>query len=229
MSQSDENAPGTRVEFKVPEEFHEFPLHLPPDLTDRYVEELAGEIWVNGTDFQRETTAACYRELVDGLSADGVLHASLGLFSTEEDRLSIANLIVRIEELRPAPPEVAAAGLHEALSLSPHRDVHRVDLPCGPAVVSFHALEVGAGEAGPGIPFVQIELYVPSNDGEFLVVFALSTPSIAELPVYVDLMSQIGETVAFVRDRGEPAGRNDGRGPLAPRSSVEADVRSVFG
>lgn len=167
-----------------------------------------------------------YREVAGSLDADGVLHAALGLFATEDDRISTANLLVRIEEVEPGDPGIAAAALHEMLSLEPHRDVHQVDLECGPAVVSFHATEVDGEQVAAPFAFLHIELYVPSPFGGYLVVFSLSTPSLADLPVYVSLMSEIGESVHFARDRGTSGGTPAGP-PEQPGTG--GDVRSVFG
>ena len=226
MSTSLHEAPGVLVEFESPDVFHEIPLHLPPDALDAQVAELAARIWPGGTDFQREATAAVYREVAGSLDADGVLHAALGLFATEDDRISTANLLVRIEEIEPGDPRIAAAALHEMLSLEPHRDVHEVDLECGPAVVSFHATEVDGEQIAAPFAFLHIELYVPSPFGGYLVVFSLSTPSLADLPVYVSLMSEIGESVHFARDRGASGGVPEGS-PEQP--SAGGDARSVFG
>src|SRR6185312_8052933 len=104
MSTSLYEAPGVLVEFESPDVFHEIPLHLPADALDAQVSELAARIWPGGTDFQREATAAVYREVAGSLDADGVLHAALGLFATEDDRISTANLLVRIEETEPGDP-----------------------------------------------------------------------------------------------------------------------------
>ncbi|MDX3098703.1 hypothetical protein PV703_19450 [Streptomyces sp. ME01-24h] len=226
MSTSLREAPGVLVEFESPDVFHEIPLHLPPDAFDAQVSELAARIWPGGTDFQREATAAVYREVAGSLDADGVLHAALGLFATEDDRISTANLLVRIEEIDPGDPGMAATALHELLSLEPHRDVHKVDLDCGPAVVSFHATAVDGEQVAEPFAFLHIELYVPSPFGGYLVVFSLSTPSLADLPVYVALMSEIGESVHFARDRGASGGVPEGS-PEQP--SAGGDARSVFG
>ncbi|MEV5881753.1 hypothetical protein AB0L74_03310 [Streptomyces sp. NPDC052020] len=222
------------IEFESPEDFHEIPLMLPPDAFEAALEELAAKIWPGGTDFQREVTAAVYRTMAEALEEDGTVHAAVGLFETEAGEVSIANLLVRVEDIEPDSPQVVAASLHEALSLEEHRDVHRVDLACGPATVSFHATEFGGGEVQNPIAFAHVELYVPSPFGGKLLVITLSTPSLAELPVYVGLMSRLGDTVRFNRDTDEdPAsGAEDGEDtPDAQgrRMTIGQETRSVFG
>lgn len=173
------------IDFESPEDFHEIPLMLPPDAFEAALQELALEIWPEGTDFQREVTAFAYRAMAEALAEDGTVHAAVGLFETEAGEVSIANLLVRVETIQLDRPEIVAASLHEMLSLEEHRDVHRVDLTCGPAVVSFHATELSGGQVQQLIAFAHVELYVPSPFGGDLLVITLSTPSLAELPVYV--------------------------------------------
>ncbi|WP_437015485.1 hypothetical protein [Streptomyces sp. enrichment culture] len=229
MAASRYAATGVLVEFDSPEEFYEIPLHLPPDALDSQITDLARKIWPGGTDFQRNATAACYREIAESLHDDGVLHSALGLFSTEDGRVSTANLITRIEETEPCDPDVACGALHEMLSMEPHRDVHKVDLKCGPAVVSFHAVEFESkDQLSSGLAFAHIELYVPSPIGGYLLVFSLSTPSIADLPVYTSLMAQIGDTVSFSRSP-EPALTPAESDETSHGRSVDDEIRSVFG
>jgi hypothetical protein len=114
------------------------------------------------------------------------------------------------------------------LSLEQHRDVHQVELECGPAVVSFHSVEFEREQPEPSFAFAHIELYVPSPIGGYLLIFALSTPSLEDLPIYVSLMSQIGDSVTFSRDHGTvPQADGDDRPPR--QRSTDDDVRSVFG
>ncbi|WP_148592434.1 hypothetical protein [Streptomyces sp. WAC01526] len=206
------------IEFETPDVFHELPLHLPAEVLDAALWELAEKIWPAGTEFQRETTALVYADLTDTLVADGVMYASLGLFETEDGEVSTANLIARVESVDGEEPAVVAASVQEELALQEHRDVHQVDLPCGPAVLSFHSTEIDGDSALSSLAFAHVELYVPSSLPGWLAVLSLSTPSFAELPRYVDWLRQIGESLAF-RLAAQPE----------EESRTPTDVRSVFG
>ena len=151
------------IEFETPDVFHELPLHLPAEVLDAALWELAEKIWPAGTEFQRETTALVYADLTDTLVADGVMYASLGLFETEDGEVSTANLIARVESVDGEEPAVVAASVQEELALQEHRDVHQVDLPCGPAVLSFHSTEIDGDSALSSLAFAHVELYVPSS------------------------------------------------------------------
>ncbi|MFF9782495.1 hypothetical protein YWIDRAFT_01969 [Streptomyces sp. SceaMP-e96] len=206
------------IEFETPDVFHELPLHLPAEVLDAALWELAEKIWPAGTEFQRETTALVYADLTDTLVADGVMYASLGLFETEDGEVSTANLIARVESVDGEEPAVVAASVQEELALQEHRDVHQVDLPCGPAVLSFHSTEIDGDSALSSLAFAHVELYVPSSVPGWLAVLSLSTPSFAELPRYVGWLRKIGETFTF---------------RLAAQAEEESptpnDIRSVFG
>lgn len=219
----------TLVEFEVPEGFHDIPLLLPPELFEPSLAELAEKIWPGGTEFQREVAAAVYRDMAQALEEDGTLHASIGLFETDEGGVSTANLLVRRDAVQLDAPDVAAASLHEMLSLEEHREVHEVDLACGPAVVSFHAAQMQGGLVEQPLVFAHIELYVPSPFGGDLLVVSLSTPSLAELPVYVGTMSRFGDTIRFSRETGVDAPADGAADTAEQKVSIDEETRSVFG
>ncbi|MEU6959972.1 hypothetical protein [Streptomyces chrestomyceticus] len=204
----------------TPEGFHELPLHLPPDVLDAALWELAEKIWPGGTEFQRETTAVAYSELTATLAADNVLYASVALYETDDGAVSTANLLVRAEAVEPDAPEIVAASVQEGLAFEEHRSVDRVDLPCGPAVLSLHATETDGTGILPTLDFAHIELYVPAPVRGWLLVLALTTPCFDDLPRYTGILRQIGESLAV-----RPAAHEDD-GPEAPAAG---DVRAVFG
>ncbi|WP_438484876.1 hypothetical protein [Streptomyces sp. S186] len=209
------------VALDTPEGFHELPLHLPADVLDAALWELAEKIWPGGTEFQRETTATLYSDLTASLTADELLHASVALYETEDGAASTAHLLVRAEAVAPEAPEVIAASFQETLSLDEHRSVARVDLPCGPAVLSLHATETEGEAVLPALEFAQIELYVPSPIQGWLIVLALTTPCFADLPRYTGILRQIGESLAI-----RPAEQSDETSAKTPAAD---DVRAVFG
>ncbi|MGW8397736.1 hypothetical protein ACWGLP_13750 [Streptomyces lydicus] len=204
----------------TPEGFHELPLHLPPDVLDAALWELAEKIWPGGTDFQRETTAVVYSDLTATLAADNVLHASVAFYEAEEGAASTAHLLVRAEAVEPEAPEIVAASFQETLSFDEHRSIARVDLPCGPAVLSLHATETEGGAILPALEFAHVELYVPSPVRGWLVVLALTTPCFADLPRYTGILRQIGESLVV-----RPAEQADD----LPETPEAGGVRAVFG
>ncbi|WP_240979246.1 hypothetical protein [Streptomyces sp. HNM0574] len=204
----------------TPEGFHELPLHLPADVLEAALWELAEEIWPGGTEFQRVTTAVAYSDLTSALTADNVLHASVGLYETEDGAASTAHLLVRAEAVDLEAPEVVAAAFQEVLSFEEHRSVARVDLPCGPAVLSLHATETEGEAALLAVEFAHIELYVPSPIRGWLLVLALTTPCFTDLPRYTSILRQIGETLVVrpAEQEGDSA-----------ETSVVSDMRATFG
>ncbi|MFJ9613811.1 hypothetical protein [Streptomyces noursei] len=204
----------------TPEGFHDLPLHLPADVLDAALWELAERIWPGGTEFQRETTAIVYSDLTTALTADDVLHTAVALYETEDGAASTAHLLVRAQAVEPQAPEVVAASFQETLSFDEHRNVARVDLPCGPAVLSLHATETEGGAVLPALEFAQVELYVPAPVPGWLIVLALTTPCFADLPRYTGILRQIGESLAV-----RPAGQED----EPPKTPAAGDVRAVFG
>ncbi|MEU8783476.1 hypothetical protein [Streptomyces sp. NPDC048637] len=204
----------------TPEGFHELPLHLPPDVLDAALWELAEKVWPGGTDFQRETTAVIYSDLTATLTADNALHASVAFYETEDGTASTAHLLVRAEAVDPEAPEIVAASFQETLSFDEHRSIARVDLPCGPAVLSLHATETEGEAILPALDFAHVELYVPSPVRGWLVVLALTTPCFADLPRYTGILRQIGESLVIRRaDEAEDL----------PETPAAGGVRAVFG
>ncbi|MEV6563510.1 hypothetical protein [Streptomyces kronopolitis] len=204
----------------TPEGFHELPLHLPPDVLDAALWELAEKIWPGGTDFQRETTAVVYSDLTATLAADNVLHASVAFYETEDGAASTAHLLVRAEAVAPEAPEIITASFQETLSFDEHRSIARVDLPCGPAVLSLHATETEGEAILPALEFAHVELYVPSPVRGWLVVLALTTPCFADLPRYTGILRQIGESLVL-----RPAEQAED----LPETPAAGGVRAVFG
>ncbi|WP_246096196.1 hypothetical protein [Streptomyces botrytidirepellens] len=204
----------------TPEGFHELPLHLPPDVLDAALWELAEKIWPEGTEFQRETTAVVYSDLTEALAADNALHAAVAFYEAEDGSVSTAQLLVRAEAVDPEAPEVVAASFQELLSLADHRSVARVDLPRGPAVLSLHATETEGEAILPALDFAHIELYVPAPVPGWLVVLALTTPCFADLPRYTGILRQIGESLVM---------RSAERADDLPKGPAAGDVLAAFG
>lgn len=208
------------ITLDTPEGFHDLPLHLPAEVLDAALWELAQKIWPGGTEFQRETTAIVYSDLTMALTADDVLHAAVALYETEDGAASTAHLLVHAKAVDPEAPEIVTASFQEALSFDEHRNVARVDLPCGPAVLSLHATETEGSATLPALEFAQIELYVPAPVRGWLIVLALTTPCFADLPRYTGILRQIGESLVVGPAQQETE---------LSKAPVAGDVRAVFG
>lgn len=198
----------TGFTFDVPVQFHDLGMHLTDEERWVHLEELAAEIWPGGTLDQRQGVQRFYAELADAAAGDGATYAGIGLMATEDDRVSTASLIVRSETIEGADVELITTTLLETLSLDPACDVYRTEVETGPAVVVFAGVEWTPGTPEEGaptpeaIPLVRIDTYVPLPEISELLVLSLTTPSLPDLPMYVELMAQTAESVRILGDDG---------------------------
>ncbi|MEU9132138.1 hypothetical protein AB0D08_29205 [Kitasatospora sp. NPDC048540] len=215
--------------FRVPVHFHDLGMHLTDQERWEHLDELACEIWSGGTTDQRQGVRTLYADIADAAAEDGALYAGVALFATEDDRISTASLIVRADPIDDGDPEMIVATLQETLSLNPSSDVRRVEAEAGSAVLAFtgvewqpQAPEDAAGDPPP-LTMARVEAYLPLPDLGTLVVLALTTSSLPELPDYVALLAQTTESVRRLDETG-PAG-------LPAQSNTEAAerVEAAFG
>ncbi|MFJ8045325.1 hypothetical protein ACIRBX_32955 [Kitasatospora sp. NPDC096147] len=198
--------PETGFTFDVPVHFHDLGMHLSDEERWAHLGELAAEIWSGGTEAQREGVQRFYAEVADSAAADGATYAGICLMATEDDRVSTASLIARSETLEGGDVELITSTLMETLSLDPACDVHRTEVEAGPAVVVFAGVEwlPGAAEEGAPAPeplqLVRVDTYLPLPEISELLVFSLTTSSLPDLPVYVELMAQTAESVRLLGD-----------------------------
>ncbi|MFI5534367.1 hypothetical protein ACIA8O_38130 [Kitasatospora sp. NPDC051853] len=217
------NVPDRGFTFEVPVHFHDLAMHLDEAARWAHLEELACEIWSGGTADQRSGVQQLYADIAEAAAQDGAIYAGVAMFATEDDRISSASLIARTDPIEAGDLETIVATLEETLSLNPSNDVQRVEVEAGPAVVSFSAVEwqigpADAPERPEPIVLARVDAYVPLPDLGTLLVLALSTPSLPELPDYVALLSQTAETVRRLDEEpvaatvpGQPAGETAAR------------------
>lgn len=217
------NAQDRGFTFEVPVHFHDLAMHL--DETERWahLEELACEIWSGGTADQREGVQQLYAGIAEAAARDGAIYAGVAMFATEDDRISSASLIARTDPIEAGDVEMIVSTLEETLSLNPSNDVRRVEVEAGPAVVSFAATEwqfdpADAPERPEPIVMARVDAYLPLPDLGTMLVFALTTPSLPELPDYVALLSQTAESVRRLDEEpvtvavpGQPTGETAAR------------------
>ncbi|WP_101258002.1 hypothetical protein [Streptomyces barkulensis] len=191
----------------APEEFRSLGLEYTDEEREEYLVRLMDVIWPGGTDEEHHRLSAWYREVAEAAAADGAVYTGICLLSTDDDRISTASLTVRCEPLEDDDAELAARGLVELLSLDEFQEVHRVEAEFGPAVLVISGFEVTPGGAprdttpvpssAPVSPivFARADVYCPLPAVSQLLVFSLTTPSLRELPWYVQRLSEIAHTV----------------------------------
>ena len=190
--------PELRIEF--PLTLHSLGLDLDDAEREAHLREVAAEVWCGGTQAQRDAVRGWYAEVAEAAAADGAFYAGLGIFATPDDRMSTVTLVARLDTTDRTDARTATDALHEVLSLTSAHDVHPVELECGPAVVSFSAVEYRAGADEHGarpdpVEIARAEVYVPLPELEGLLVLGLATPSLLDLPDYVRMLSHVAETV----------------------------------
>ncbi len=195
------------IRWEVPVLFHSLGVALAEEERAAHIAEVAAEVWSGGTEFQRTTVAGWYAEIAAEAAEDGAVYAGFALLGTEDDRVSVATLVILAEESDTSEPEIAAAALVEYLSLDPANEVIRSDVNCGPAVLSVSGavmdLTEQAGEP-TSLNLAQAEVYLPVPDADTLLVCRLSTPSLRDFPEYVTMLAQMADTVVYRRP-GSPA------------------------
>ncbi|WP_441246441.1 hypothetical protein [Kitasatospora sp. McL0602] len=188
------------IRWEVPVIFHSLGVALSEEERSAHISEVAAEVWSGGTEFQRTTVAGWYSEIAAEAAEDGAVYAGFALLGTEDDRVSVATLVILAEESDTSDPAIAAAALVEFLSMDPAHEVIRSDVSCGPAVVSISGMIMDLTEQA-GVPtsleLAQAEVYIPVPGADTLLVCRLSTPSIADFPEYVTMLAQMADTVVY--------------------------------
>jgi hypothetical protein len=214
------------IRWEVPVIFHSLGVALSEEDRAAHIAEVAAEVWSGGTEFQRSTVADWYREIAAEAAEDGVVYTGFALLGTEDDRVSIATLVVLAEESDTSDPEIAAAALVELLSMDPSHEVFRSDVSCGPAVVSISGMVMDLTEqAGEptSLSLAQTEVYIPVPGADTLLVCRLSTPSIADFPEYVTMLAQMADTVTY-----NPSGATAEAAPAATPPN-QSRITEAFG
>ena len=198
------------IRWEVPVVFHSLGVSLPEEDRAAHIAEIAAEVWSGGTEYQRTTVGGWYSEIAAEAAEDGAVYAGFALLGTEDDRVSIATLVILAEESDTSDPEIAATALVELLSQDPANEVIRSDVNCGPAVLVVSGIVMDlteqAGEPTK-LELAQAEVYLPVPGTDTLLVCRISTPSLADFPDYVTMLAQMANTVVHLRPGDtEPGG-----------------------
>ncbi|URN13372.1 hypothetical protein LUW77_23400 [Streptomyces radiopugnans] len=233
----------------APEEFRSLGLEYTDEEREEHLVRLMDAIWPGGTDEEQDRLSAWYRDVAEAAAADGAVYTGICLLRTDDDRISTASLTVRCEPLQDHDADLAVRGLVELLSLDEFQEVHRVEAGVGPAVLVISGFEVTPGEA-PGdavsapssapvspIVFARADVYCPLPAVSQLLVFSLTTPSLRELPWYVQRLSEIAHTVEIpeqtpsagtsgprARAAGPGTGTGSGLGRVPGSSPISAFI-----
>lgn len=201
----------------LPHDFRDIPL--PPRSTEQAPPDL--DAWVAAADHFLDLLPADrpprhralalthlkgYSEL---LAAGGAVKAAACL-GQSDGRLSTASVLVSwVPAAGAAPADVAALGLYRALDARfPDRNVHAIELPVGPAVAVI-AERIVAGDDGTGpvdIPVRSIEVSIPIDEQPWVLVVALSSPSLPDWDNYEAIMATVCRSIHLA----EPATHPDG-------------------
>lgn len=190
------------VWFTVPEGFHVLPLAATAEERAAGAAEFVRELFPEGDDALWVPAAPYYAAIAEAMTASGLAHAALGIFSTD-DGVAHCSFTVTAVETGTTDPEVAAQGTRKILESDPLNDVRWIDLPCGPAVacITLSEMTVAAELTAEGKDVLlhtgQIQVHVPFPTGPFTAVFTLDTSAVEHWGDFCDMMVAILRTVTF--------------------------------
>ncbi|MHC8418340.1 hypothetical protein ACH121_00655 [Streptomyces sp. NB004] len=138
------------------------------------------------------------QQLLSALCGFGTVYCSIGLHRDDVDGRGAATplfslLTITWHDTNVAPRAVTAA--RAVTSVSGHSNVARVDLPCGPGVLS--ETNSAPPPALPPHPLLQIHAHLPHPDCKRIAVFTLSTGAVARRGEYRGVLRQVVESVRF--------------------------------
>ncbi|WP_354638708.1 hypothetical protein [Kitasatospora camelliae] len=215
---------GLDIRWEIPVQFHSLGVELPEDQREAHLAEVSAEIWSGGTEFQRTTVAGWYGEIAASAAEDGAIYSGLYLGGTEDDRITIATLVIQADQADTEDAETAAAAMQDMLSLDPANEVFRTEAPVGPVVVVISGVIAEFPDQGEGpakLELAQVTAYIPVAGAGTLVTMQLSTPSLPDFPEYVGILAGIVETVVYDRP-GAPTA-------AIPDQQTVARITEAFG
>jgi hypothetical protein len=222
-----------------PESLHSLGVHLPAEERYEHLRGVAKAVWPGGTEFQRDTVLSWYSDVANDAVSGGAFYSGFWLASTDDDRITTASLLGRVDQLKEQDAQASASGLRELLSQNPATDVEPVDVPCGPAVLTITGMEWTppspegntSGNGNPAeVPMARVDLYVPVPVMSRLLVLSLTTPSVQELPEYVGLLSYIAQSISVrAVSAGAPADAPHAVESGQTKVSIADKVQQDFG
>lgn len=212
------------IRWELPVQFHSLGVDLPEEQRAAHLAEISAEIWSGGTEFQRETVAGWYGDIAASAAEDGAIYSGLLLAGTEDDRVTVATLVIQADPADTDDAGVVADALQEMLSVDPANEVMRTEAPVGPVVVTVSGAVVEFPDGGEGattLELAQATAYIPVPGAGTLVTMQLSTPSLRDFPEYVGILAGVVDTVVYDRP-GVPA-------PDVPQQQTAARITEAFG
>ncbi|BAJ30383.1 MULTISPECIES: hypothetical protein [Kitasatospora] len=188
--------------WNVPVLFHSLGLELPEEDREAHIAEVAREVWVGGTDFQRDTVASWYRDIARTAAAAGAVYSGFLLGGLDDGRISTGTLVIQVDQVDTADAEAVAGSIEELLSLEPANEVFTVDAPVGPVVVAAYGTvnEFDDGEGGRArLELAGATAYIPVPQADTLVTMTVSTPTLSEFADYMTALATVVESVELVR------------------------------
>lgn len=91
--------------WNVPVLFHSLGLELPEEDREAHIAEVAREVWVGGTDFQRDTVASWYRDIARTAAAAGAVYSGFLLGGLDDGRISTGTLVIQVDQVDTADAE----------------------------------------------------------------------------------------------------------------------------
>ncbi|MFJ5923059.1 hypothetical protein ACIQF6_10670 [Kitasatospora sp. NPDC092948] len=196
------------IRWSLPVQFHSLGVDLPEQEREAHIAEVASEVWCGGTEFQRTTVASWYSDIAATAAEDGAVYSGFLLAGTEDDRVTVATLVIQADEADTSDAEAASAAIQDMLSLDPANEVFRTVAPVGPVVVSIAGslAEVSDEEGNTAkLELAQASAYIPVPDSDTLVTMTISTPTLTDFPEYVAMLAALVETVEYDRPGAQPA------------------------
>ncbi|MFD7729210.1 hypothetical protein ACFV6F_02335 [Kitasatospora phosalacinea] len=213
------------IRWEVPAQFHSLGLELPEEERDAHLAEVSEEIWSGGTEFQRTTVAAWYRDVADTAAEEGAVYSGLLIARTPDDRATVATLLVQADHADTRDADAVASSLLEMLSADPANDVFDVAAPIGPVVVSAcgTVAEFDDGAGGKTeLTLAQASAYVPVPGADTLLTMTISTPTLEDFPEYMGMLAMLVDSVVHDEPGAQPQER-----PLSPESASR--ITEMFG
>ncbi|GGQ74958.1 hypothetical protein [Kitasatospora griseola] len=196
------------IRWVVPAQFHSLGVELPEQEREAHLAEVAAEIWCGGTEFQRSTVASWYSDIAATAGEEGAVYSGFLLAGTEDDRVTVATLVIQADQADTADADTVAAAIQDMLSLDPANEVFRVPAPVGPVVVAVAgSLAEVDDEFGnkAKLELAQASAYIPVPGADTLVTMTISTPMLIDFPEYVTMLAGLVETVVYDRPGTQPA------------------------
>ncbi|MFE2354937.1 hypothetical protein [Streptomyces parvulus] len=150
------------------------------------------------------------QQMLSALCRFGTVYCAIGLHRDDVDSSGavtplLSLLTITWHDTNVAPRTVTAA--RAVTSVSGHTNVARVDLPCGPGVLSETTSPPPPTPVPglPPLPLLQVHAHLPHPDCKRMAVLALSTVAVARRGEYRGILRQVVETVRFEDPMGRRA------------------------